>query len=304
MNNNNAQTLKHSNTHRLIYPMDILIIGYYLIISLILIFSRAGISEYWPYLLSHIIIIAFVFLIAKIYSKNKYGIIYLARHMYPIILLIYTYKELNYLIPIVSPKMMDAYIYNFELSVLGFHPTILLEKIVSRPLTELLTLAYFSYYSMIFLPPLILCFQKRFDELNDFIETILIAYSICYFVFLLFPVHGPRFEFKDIYTIQLKGYFITYIQAFLMEYGETLGACMPSSHVAAACVSLIMVKRYFKSFFPIMLFAVILMSIATFYNRYHYVSDVFAGIIVCVIAVYLKPFYLKILSKHGYSDKF
>ena len=118
----------------------------------------------------------------------------------------------------------------------------------------------------------------------------MVLIKISYIGFILFPVRGPRYEFAHLYQGPLTGYIITTIQNFVMKLGSTYGGCMPSSHVAAACVSLIMLLRYArKLIFFIILPVVFFLCISTVYCRYHYTSDVVAGLLVCLIALYLRP---------------
>lgn len=69
-----------------------------------------------------------------------------------------------------------------------------------------------------------------------------------------------------------------------MRGGAARGACMPSSHVAVAWVSLFSIGKLWsrKSFWIILPFTVA-MTLSVVYNRYHYVSDAIAGMIIAFI---------------------
>lgn len=82
-----------------------------------------------------------------------------------------------------------------------------------------------------------------------------------------------------------------------MKVGSMYGGCFPSSHVAAACVALVMMARYEKKIYNFMLPLVICLCISTVYCHYHYILDVFAGIIVCYIALYLRVYFQQKFTK-------
>jgi membrane-associated phospholipid phosphatase len=153
-------------------------------------------------------------------------------------------------------------------------------------------------------------FRKRKHFLR-FLTAVSIAFYLSYISFIIFPVRGPRYEFYDKYTKDytvnigrhygphvdsglkgketraLKGYFVTRLQDYIMKYGSMHGGCMPSSHISVAFVSMVMMAFYVRKLFYIYLPSVALLCVSVVYNRYHYLSDVPAGIIVGIIAIYL-----------------
>jgi membrane-associated phospholipid phosphatase len=202
----------------------------------------------------------------------------------------------------IHPDWLDEYIINFEVSIFGDEPTILLQKIVHPIITEILKFAYFSYYFIIFVPALYFYFNKkyRYTIFDEYIESVSIAFYICYIGFILFPVQGPRYEFADLYYIDLNGYFFTRLQDFIMKVGSTHGGCMPSSHVAAALMAWKVLNIHFKKVSYILLPLVILLCISTVYHRYHYISDVVVGLFVVWLASYLRYHFKRIYNNYKF----
>jgi len=263
-------------------PIDYLHFIYLSIVSIaILIFHNKveGYSYYIIGYLSYIVIIIFLAHLATVYPKNM--VIKFFRLLYPIITFAFMYKSVEGYVLILHNHFLDANIIKFEKSVLGINPTLALEKIVSKPLTEFLKFSYFSYYFYTPVPALILFFQKRFKELEQFVFTITFTFYISYIGFVLYPLESPRFALASVYKIKvLSGYIFTHIQDFIMAKGAIKGGCMPSSHLAVAWVSLFLIKKYFGKPFWFILPFTLAMTFAIVYNRYHYVSDAIMGLIV------------------------
>jgi membrane-associated phospholipid phosphatase len=278
-------------------PIDLLVFVYFFVLSLIVLIFHKGLENYWNYIGLHVLFLTFMFLFIKYTHDSRNKFFKFFRNFYPIIFSPFIYKELDNFMLIISPYWLDGYIINFEYWICGFHPTVMLQKIVSPLLTEVLKFSYFSYYFIVFVPALYFYFSKRHKIFNEHIETLMIAFYISYIGFILFPVRGPRYELAYLHTIQLDGYFFTRLQDIIMKSGSTYGGCMPSSHVAVACVSWRVINIHFKKISYFLLPLVILLCFSTVYHRYHYFSDVFAGLIVSCLALSLRPmlneFYMK-----------
>jgi membrane-associated phospholipid phosphatase len=176
----------------------------------------------------------------------------------------------------------------------------MLQNIITPWLTELLKFSYFSYYFIVFVPALYFYFANKQKIFNEQMETIAIAFYISYIGFILFPVRGPRYELAYLHTVSLDGYFFTRLQDFVMKHGSTYGGCMPSSHVAVACVSWRVINVHFRKISYYLLPLVILLCFSTVYHRYHYFSDVFAGLLVAWLSLYLRA----VLNEWYVKNKF
>ncbi len=147
--------LKKYNYIRLI---DVLVIGYYIILSLLLLVFHKGLDYWLLYIIGHLIIIyiIFVFLKVSVNTQNKF-LIFL-KNFYPIILYTVMYEEVNLFVHVIFSDWIDAYIYNLEYMLFGFHPTVLMQKIVNPFVTEFFKFTYFSYYFIVFVPAFIFVF--------------------------------------------------------------------------------------------------------------------------------------------------
>ncbi|MBA7687331.1 hypothetical protein ES703_95792 [subsurface metagenome] len=287
-----------------------------------LLFFHTGVDYWYVYIMIHIMIIALIIILIPVFNDSDNKIIQKLRWWYPVLLFIFNYKEINSFTHILVTNWKDSEIMRFEKFIFGTHPTLWLEKYVSPLLTEFLKFDYFSYYLMIPVGAGILYFSNRRKEYVRYLSTVCLAFYISYLGFILYPVRGPRYTLHDMYkknytinvseyygpfveedvagknTKALRGYFFTNLQDNIMRYGSLHGGCMPSAHIAVAFVCMMIMFLYKRKVFYVYLPFVAVLCVAVVYNRYHYVSDVVAGLLVGVVSLYLTPIFM------GWWDKF
>src|SRR3972149_3517233 len=96
----------------------------------------------------------------------------------------------------------------------------------------LLHLAYFAYYVVVVLAPMLLGLKGQCDGARHVMYTTMVAFVICYVWFVVFPVAGPNYTFphptgpvREVWSAQL-------VYGTLAQ-GSSFGAAFPSSHVGA-----------------------------------------------------------------------
>ena len=220
-----------------------------------------------------------------VFKNNK--AVRISTLLYPLILLIPFYSVSGYEVHMFFNGFFDKYVINFEFALFTVHPTIWFQNIVSRPLTEWMMFGY-SFY--LFLLPIttawLYCTHKS-EEWQHLLGALLISFFICYVIFTLFPVQGPRMAMADHYSVKLQGYLFQQF-VVLLENGAMLhGGAFPSAHCSAATVMLVLSYRYDKRLFIMIAPIIITLYISTVYGRYHYPTDVIGGIIVGFTGIYL-----------------
>jgi hypothetical protein len=263
-------------------PVDYLSFLYFSLISL-LISLFPGRVDYWQwYLILHAGYLLMILAVAAAEARHPASrTLKFVRYLYPILAIAFVYSSIGRYVLVLHNHFFDPQIIALEKKLFGVYPNLWLERFVSRPVTEYFMFVYFCYYLYFTVPTLILFFQKRYAALEYFVFSVILAFYVSYFGFLLLPLRGPIFALADAFTIKtLSGYFFTPLQQFIM-LGDPRGSCFPSSHVSVAWTSVAMIGTYFgrKYFWLIFPFAVSL-TIAVFYNRYHYAVDALAGMIV------------------------
>jgi membrane-associated phospholipid phosphatase len=258
---------------------------YMALLSLLILIFHANIRSWASLLVFNLgVCAAIVFLIYAAGNGNGRGLKFL-RHWYPFLFFFFLYEETRYLIHLVFPHSFDFVINRFELAVFGVYPTVWLQKFFSFGLNEYFMFSYLTYYFLVAVLGLVLYSKKRIKEFDNLIFTCAVVYYISYLCFVLFPVEGPRFALQAAHQVQLNGGFLTWLTGNVVDKGGIQGAAMPSSHVAIAWVVLIYAKRHHRILYGVFLPLVISLCISTVYGRFHYVSDVAAGILVGMTSI-------------------
>jgi membrane-associated phospholipid phosphatase len=198
----------------------------------------------------------------------------------------------------VNPKDIDPTLIKLDYMIFGAHPTVMLEKIVIPVLTDLLQLAYATYYFITVSFGVLLFVKHQRKELDKSVFMILLCFYLSYIGYILFPALGPRFYLKSIQTVPLKGLLVADpIKDFLNKLEGIKRDAFPSGHTAVTVLVLYLAYRFQRRFFWICLPIVSALIFATVYCRYHYVVDVIAGLALTLLTIFLGEWYYRWWSK-------
>ena len=207
----------------------------------------------------------------------------------PGLFVILIYQSLGDLIQYLHPDI-DSMLIRIDFFLFGVHPTVWMERWTVPWLTDLLSLAYASYY---FLPvvlaiALYLKNPKRDFEVAMFV--LLLGYYVSFIGYILFPAIGPRHTLTHLQTVPLEGSVITdFIRDTLNSWEHNKRDCMPSGHTQVALMVLFLSYRYRRLLFYFFLPVASGLILSTVYHRYHYVIDLFAGAFLAVACVIIGP---------------
>ncbi|OQX91428.1 MAG: hypothetical protein B6D58_08190 [candidate division Zixibacteria bacterium 4484_95] len=219
--------------------------------------------------------------------KFNMSIVKILSNLYPIILLIAFYEVSGFQIHIFFSGFYDSILLKIENALFTVHPTVWLQQFNHPLFTEWMMFGYSAY--LLLLPFTVgwLFFKGSQKESENLVLSLLISFFICYIVFILLPVEGPRFVLADQYTVTFKGYFFMNIVELLENKAMLHGGAFPSAHCSAATVMLILSYKYDKKLYFLILPIIITLYISTMYGRYHYPLDVLAGIIAGIVGIKL-----------------
>ena len=240
-------------------------------------------NAHYLFIFYHLYMI-FILIFKKIYHKySEIKIIIFIKYAYSFLLMGVLYRLIEQYVTVIHGGFLDGVVMNIQNMLFKTHLVLYLEKFINPVLTEIMKFSYFSYYFYIWILVFTLFFTKKYKEMEYSVFILALTYYVCYIGFVLFPVQGPRFTLNFQITT-LKGYIFTSMQNWMMQNGQAIGACMPSSHLAVAWNTLFLIKKFLnKKLFYIMLPVTVLMSISIVYNRYHYWLDGAAGILTAFI---------------------
>ena len=176
------------------------------------------------------------------------------------------------------PKI-DYWLVEVEQNIFGKQPAIDFSKRFSgKVFSELMFLAYFSYYLMPVAVAVSL-FKKKYGNLFNFSFVLFASFFIYYLIFMLLPAVGPQYYFSPPDNeIVPKGLFGRIIK--IIQYNsERPTAAFPSSHVGISIIMWMWVWRNEKKLVWYLTPFVLLLMAATVYIKAHYLVDVIAGLL-------------------------
>jgi membrane-associated phospholipid phosphatase len=194
---------------------------------------------------------------------------------------------------ILHGRWMDEEVLAAERWIFGVQPTLWLEGWVSRPLTEWMMFCYVIYLPLY--PALcgIIYYRRGELAMEDYLFTLGFTNILCDLGFILFPVAGPMYHIRQLYTVPLEGWVWTFLGEGMRKYLQFAGGSIPSPHAAAATIMWLMAYRYHRRSFWVLAPVIVTLYVSTFYCRYHYLSDAVVGIVVAGLALAIAPRLMK-----------
>lgn len=177
----------------------------------------------------------------------------------------------------------DARVQAWEQAIFGGQPS--LDWIRAQPwpwLSSLMHLGYLSYYFILAGAPLGLLVARRRAAARDAAALIMFAFYVCYAIFLLFPVAGPRYFFPLARNAATDTPLARFTQS-LLDTAASWGTAFPSSHVAAALVAALAAWAGWRALGALLLPASVMLALGTVYGQLHYAVDAIAGVAVAAV---------------------
>jgi membrane-associated phospholipid phosphatase len=170
---------------------------------------------------------------------------------------------------------------------LGRDPLELLERVINQPLSEWLAFAY-SFYAVLY--PLVLGAVFMFGGRPALRESAFAVGAACligYVSYSLVPVKGP--VLTRTFDVSLDLYLLASVKEAMMDATRITYDCFPSMHTCCTVLLAWCAHRHVRRLFWWILPVVISMPLACVYLRYHYVTDVIAGLLLAAGMIWLTP---------------
>ncbi len=210
-------------------------------------------------------------------------------YLYIVVLLVF--KELYFMIRPIHPVDYDQMLIEADRWLFGVDPTAWLHRFAHPVLTEVLQIAYSSYY-LLFLILGIEIYRKH--TLKSFDKAgflIVYGFFLSYLGYFLVPAIGPRFTLHDFHSIskELPGLFLTEPLRAFVNFGESVPSnipnpaevvqrdVFPSGHTQLSLVVAYLGFHFKLSSRWALAILTGLLVLGTVYLRYHYFVDVVAG---------------------------
>jgi membrane-associated phospholipid phosphatase len=246
-------------------------------------------------------IILVVFLTAIAHDRFRFACFQPFRDWYAALFLLVIFFENRRLIPLVNPHDLDGLFIRIDRFLfLGNDPTVLLGKIASPLLSEVLQVTYASFYFLPFTLCLIVYLTRERAFFHVVASTILAGFFVSFLGYYLTPVLGPRYSLDYLQNAPLQGLLLfDPLRELLSLLEGVMRDCCPSGHALISLLSALLAWRYSPRFFPTALIWALLIYISTVYLRYHYVADLIAGTALCLPVYHFCPgFAGRLIRRH------
>jgi hypothetical protein len=203
-----------------------------------------------------------------------------------------SYLQLRIILPAVSARAVDAQILSFDLRVFHYEPSLAWDRFVTPWTTEWFAFFYFGYFFVLaahVLPFLLVV--KRLDALARFSLGIFMVFCSGHLLYTVVPGYGPYRFLAGQFTHELSG------GPFWDLVKETVAGAgaqkdiFPSLHTAVPTFFTLFSFRNrrvipaFRYTWAIQAFVTTQIIVATMFLRWHYLIDIFAGLVLAVVAI-------------------
>jgi membrane-associated phospholipid phosphatase len=229
--------------------------------------------------------------------KRPGRVSWIFRHWYPLLYVSICYREMSILIPAIGRVNADSWLAHFDYAFWRANPTVWLERLQNRPLTEFLQVIYSLFIPAVISVALGFWVRRQYASFRYYAFLIATGFLVSYIGYFLVPARGPRFILRDLQHAPLQGlWFFGLLQSTLDRLESAAYDCFPSGHTELAILawwgSRQLSNRVTKFYFA---YALCIMF-STVYLRYHYTVDVLAGALLALILIVAMPTLYRKLS--------
>ena len=275
---NGREENKRSPSTKQIAPFHGLTLIFLFGLILLTLYFRGQIPLWQSLALRYVSSLGLLFVLKLLYDRNVMGKVGVFLHYFsPIFFVIFIYTSLGDLIQHLQ-RDIDPFLIRIDYFLFGVHPTVWIERWIVPWLTDLMSVAYGSYYFLPVVLTMVLYLKGREQELSLSLFVLVFGYYISFIGYILFPAIGPRYTLTHLQSIPLDGSLITdWVRDGLNALEHNKRDVMPSGHTQIALIVLYLAYRYERLIFYLFLPVVSGLMLSTVYLRYHYVVDLFAG---------------------------
>lgn len=182
----------------------------------------------------------------------------------------------------------DAELIAWDERLFGVQASVVIQPIISPPLTAWMNLAYAFHIVNI---PIVACFvylRRSRTRFREMMAGVLVVSFFGLLGYLLVPAIGPLYTLRDQYTVPLsQPLAIVNRQIEFMNFARIKRDVFPSLHVGISFLVWLYAYRNSRRLFWILSPFILSLWISTVYLRYHYLVDVLAGLILAPLCYVL-----------------
>lgn len=261
-----------------------------------------AIPLWWVFASLNILIIILIRMLAS-YTARRGHLWNLIHGFYMMLLIPIAFKQMYYLVPAIHPVDYDAALIVIDRMLFGGDPTRWMHGFAHPVLTEILQLAYASYYFLPFILAVDLYRKRRVKAFKTVFLFVILGFYLSYLGYVAVPAIGPRFTLHDFESTdeEIPGVLLTTVLRAYTNTGESIPPgtpypasrvqrdVFPSGHTKITLLVIFLAFRYRSRTRWFIGIVGSLLIFATVYLRYHYVIDLFAGALFAWLTVELAP---------------
>lgn len=258
-------------------PVDLLLGGYLVVVSLVALARAPGQPGCWWLLVAHALFGVLLYLVTR---PGLGPVGRTVREIYPLLLLVGLYSELDVLNGPGAIQLYDATVQQWEVAIFGTQLSMeWWRSLPSRFWSAVMHASYLSYYLIVVAPAFYFVWRRDLPALRHFVLVVMTTFVACYLVFIFFPVAGPYYVFPRPDAWFTDNVFARMVYNTLAT-GSSYGAAFPSSHVAATIAAALSYARGSKGLAWALALPTLLLTVAVVYCQMHYGVDAVAGLLV------------------------
>lgn len=212
------------------------------------------------------------------------------RDSLPFAFCIAIYTNLHDTIHFANPHDIHHHLIAIDQWMFGAQPAVWAERFIHPVLTEIFSFCYMIFFAFGPAVALTLYLQKRKTEFRAVMVSVVLCFYAGYLLYVLFPAVPPRITLQHLFTVKFNGTPLADTAiAMINVLPRESRAAFPSLHSAVTLLSLILAHKYVRWLFWILLPFCTGLLLSTVYLRHHYVIDLIAGFILCILAFIYGP---------------
>ncbi len=205
-------------------PVDVLVIAFAVLLCFINLFSMELIHD-WAILIGINIISCFGIAIISYLSETRTSKLIRGIHnWYPVPTIFLVFKEMYVIIQSIAHPDWDPLLIRIDHGMFGADPTVWLGMHASPVLTEILQIAYVSYYFIMLTVGIELFLRNEREKFSYIVFVIVYGFFLSYLGYLAVPAVGPRFTLHDFSALksELPGLWLTNGLRDFIDAGESI----------------------------------------------------------------------------------
>jgi membrane-associated phospholipid phosphatase len=296
---------RHGLTSKL-HATDVLIISFFgFLTGLNLLFASR--IPHWHLLVGiNIGVVTCILALAVARHATGSRILAFAHDWYVAPMVFFSFKEIYYMVrPIHLGRDYDTELIAIDRMIFGVDPTVWLAQCSHLLVTEILQIAYTSFFLLFLILGYELYRRRNLELFRFYVFTCTYGFYLSYLGYFLLPAVGPRFTLHDFSLLdrELPGLWLTPHLRWFVNVGESIPIgvsnaeaiagsqrdVFPSGHTMLMLVMMFFGIRYRLRVRHLLNVTGILLIMATVYQRYHYVIDLAGGAAFAILCIASAP---------------